>query len=44
MDVAKSLFGNRDHEGYVGKDEHMVGFLVFVVIWNLENFNVFCFV
>ncbi|XP_055609393.1 small G protein signaling modulator 3 homolog [Uranotaenia lowii] len=23
MDVAKSLFGARDHEGYVGKDEHM---------------------
>ncbi|XP_053694726.1 small G protein signaling modulator 3 homolog isoform X1 [Sabethes cyaneus] len=23
MDVAKSLFGSRDHEGYVGKDEHM---------------------
>lgn len=24
MDVAKSLFGSRDHEGYAGKDEHMV--------------------
>lgn len=24
MDVAKSLFGARDHEGYAGKEEHMV--------------------
>lgn len=24
MDIAKSIFGGRDHEGYVGKDEHQV--------------------
>lgn len=35
MDVAKSLFGTRDHEGYVGKDEHMVRFMFpeFVFSW-----------
>lgn len=24
MDIAKSFFGSRDHEGYVGKEEHAV--------------------
>lgn len=24
MDIAKSLFNVRDHEGYVGKDDHNV--------------------
>lgn len=24
MDMAKSLFGSRDHEGYVGKDDILV--------------------
>jgi hypothetical protein len=24
MDMAKSLFGSRDHDGYVGKEEHQV--------------------
>lgn len=24
MEMAKSFFGSRDHEGYVGKEEHAV--------------------
>lgn len=24
MEMAKSLFGSRDHEGYVGREEHSV--------------------
>lgn len=24
MDMAKSLFGSRDHEGYIGRDEFSV--------------------
>lgn len=24
MEMAKSFFGSRDHDGYVGKDEHTV--------------------
>lgn len=26
MDIAKSFFSSRDHEGYVGKDEHTVSY------------------
>lgn len=29
MDMAKSLFGSRDHEGYVGKDDILVSFVKF---------------
>ena len=24
MERAKTFFGNRDHEGYVGKEDHLV--------------------
>jgi hypothetical protein len=24
MDLAASLFGQRDHSGYIGKEEHLV--------------------
>lgn len=27
MEMAKSFFGSRDHEGYVGKEEHMVSYV-----------------
>lgn len=27
MERAKTFFGNRDHEGYVGKDEHSVSLI-----------------
>lgn len=30
MEMAKSLFGARDHDGYVGKDEHRVSVNNFV--------------
>lgn len=26
MEIAKSFFGSRDHEGYVGKEEHTVSY------------------
>lgn len=26
MERAKTFFGNRDHEGYVGKEDHLVSF------------------
>lgn len=28
MERAKSLFGNRDHDGYVGREEHSVRILI----------------
>lgn len=26
MEMAKSFFGTRDHDGYVGKEEHSVNY------------------
>lgn len=40
MERAKTFFGNRDHEGYVGKEDHLVS-------WNAERktkFDEFAFV
>lgn len=28
MERAKTFFGNRDHDGYVGKEDHLVSFFI----------------
>lgn len=35
MDIAKSFFNVRDHEGYVGKEEHNVNILI---LYYLEKY------
>lgn len=43
MERAKTFFGNRDHEGYVGKEDHLVSFaghtikLQYAIVWTDEN-------
>lgn len=36
MDMAKSLFGTRDHDGYVGREEHSVSVSFFLYILCFE--------
>ena len=35
MDIAKSLFGNRPHEGYAGKEDYNVSLEVFWEKWQM---------
>lgn len=36
MDIAKSLFNVRDHEGYVGKEDHNVSIFIYSISMNFS--------
>lgn len=35
MEIAKSLFNVRDHEGYVGKEDHNVNTYIFINVLSI---------